>query len=94
LDESINQRNITNYVKAERKSWFGHTNTTPETSIVRKIYRWKPSTGRQVGRQKSRSEDDVRNDLRKMKLLKCAEQVQDRLKWKVIFEKAKTVAEV
>ena len=31
---------------------------------------------------KSRWEDDVRNDLKKMKLVKWAQQVQDRSKWK------------
>jgi hypothetical protein len=34
----------------------------PETSIVKKIYKWKPFAGRPVGRPKSRWEDDVRND--------------------------------
>jgi hypothetical protein len=41
-----------------------------ETSIVRKIYKWKPFTTRPVGRPKSRWRDDVRNDLKKMKLIK------------------------
>ena len=45
-------------------------------------------------RPKFRWEDDVRNDLRKMKIIKWAEQVQDRLKWEDIVEKAKTVQEV
>ena len=44
-------------------------------------------------RPKSRWEDDVRNDLKKMKLIKWA-QVQDRLKWKDIVEKAETVPEL
>jgi len=45
------------------------------------------------GRPKSRWDDvdDVRNDLKKMKLTKWAEQVQDHSKWKNIFEKAKTI---
>jgi hypothetical protein len=44
----------------------------PDISIVKKIYKkeWKPFTGRPVGRPKSRWEDDVRNDLKKMKLIK------------------------
>ena len=46
-----------------------------------------------MGRSKSRLED-VRNDLRKMKLIKRAGKVQDRLKWKDIVEKAKTVPEL
>jgi hypothetical protein len=67
-----------------------------ETGIVKKIYKWKPFTGRPVGRPKSRWEDDVRNDLKKMKLIKWAEQVQDRLRmegYKDMFE-VKTLPEL
>jgi hypothetical protein len=90
----IKQRNIINYFKAQRLSWFGHLNRKPETSIVKRIHKWKPFTGRPAGRPKSRWDDDVRNDLRKMKLVKWAEQVQDRSKWKAIFEKTKTLSEL
>ena len=79
LDELIKHQNIINYVKAQRLSWFGHINRMPETRIVKRIHKWKPFTGRPAGRPKSRWED-VRNDLKKMKLMKWAEQVQDRLK--------------
>jgi hypothetical protein len=47
LDELIKYRNIINYVKAQRLRWFGHINRMPETGIVKKIYKWKPFTGRQ-----------------------------------------------
>jgi hypothetical protein len=50
MDELIKHRNIINYVTAQRLSWFGHINRMPETSIVKKIYKWKPFTGRPVGR--------------------------------------------
>jgi len=65
-----------------------------ETIIVKRIHKWKPFTGRPVGRPKSRWEDDVRDDLKKMKLVKWAEQVQGRLKCKDIVEKAKTLLEL
>ena len=66
-----------------------------ESSIVKKIYKWKPFTSRPVGRPKqSRWEDDVRNGLKQIKLIKWTEQVQDRLKWKVIVGRAKTVSEL
>ena len=94
MDELIKHRNIINYVKAERLGWFGHTNRMPEASIVKRIYKWKPFTGRPAGRPKSRWEDDVRNDLKKMKLVKWAEHVQDRLKWKDIVEKANILSEL
>jgi len=48
LDELIKHQNITNYVKAQRLSWFGHTNRMPDYSIVKRIYKWKPFTGRPV----------------------------------------------
>jgi hypothetical protein len=66
----------------------------PETSIVRKIYKWKPFTSRPVGRPTSRWEDDVRNDLKNMKPRKWTEQVQNHLKWKDIAENAKTLSEL
>jgi len=70
LDELIKHRNIINYVKAKRLSWFGHTNRMPETSMVKRIHKWKPFTGRPAGRPKSRWYDDVTNDLKKMKHVK------------------------
>jgi hypothetical protein len=66
LDELIKHRNKMNYVKSQRLSRFGHTNKMPETSIVRKIYKWQPFRSRPVGRPKYRWED-VRNDMRRMK---------------------------
>jgi len=45
-------------------------------------------------KHKSRWEDDVRNDVKKMKLIKWTEQVQDRLKYKGIVEKAKILPEL
>ena len=87
MDELIKHPNVINFVKAQKLRM-------PETSIVKRIYKWKPFAGRPVGRPKSRWEDYVRNDLKKMKLIKWAEQVQDRLKWKEIVEKAKTIPEL
>jgi len=43
---------------------------------------------------KSRWEDDVRNDLKNTKLMNWTEQIQDRLKWKDIAERAKTRSEL
>jgi hypothetical protein len=94
LDELIKQRNITNYVKAQRLSWVGHIDKMPETSIVKRSHKCKPFTGRPVRKSKSRWEVDVRNDPKKMKLMKWAQQVQDRLKWKDIVEKANTLPEM
>jgi hypothetical protein len=47
LDELIKHRNIVNCVKSQRLSWFGHINRMPETSVIRKIYKWKPQEDQQ-----------------------------------------------
>ena len=94
LDKLIQHRNIINYVKVQRLNWFGHVHRKPETSIVRKIYKWQPYVNRPVGRPKHRWNEDVKTDLRKMKFLKWSEQAQDRLEWKKIFEKTKTLHEL
>ena len=87
-------RPVINYVKAQRLSWYGHIYRKPETSIVKKIYKWQPHVTRPIGRSKDRWDDDVRNDLRKMRLLKWTEQAQDRQEWTKIVEKAKTLHEL
>jgi len=61
---------------------------------VKRIHKWKPFTGRPAGRPKSRWDEDVRNDLKKMKLVQWAEQVQDRSKCKTVVENAKTLSEL
>jgi hypothetical protein len=71
LDELVKRRNIINYVKAQRLSWLGHINRMPETRVVKRIHKWKPFTRRPAGRPKCRWKD-VRNDLKKMKLMKWA----------------------
>jgi len=94
LDELIKHRNVANYDKVQRLSWFGHTNRMPETSIVKRMHKWKPFIGRPAGSSKSQWEDDVRNYVKKMKRVNWAEQVQDGLKWKDIVEKAKPLSEL
>ena len=87
LDNLIQHRNIINDVKSKRMSRFGHIHRKPETSVVKKIYKWQPFVIRPVGRPKNRW-DDVKNDSRKMKITKWSELAHDHLEWKKIVEKA------
>ena len=57
-------------------------------------YKWHPFTNRQVGRPKSGWEDDVKNYLKKLKVVKWPDLVQDRHKWTETVEKAKTLPEL
>jgi hypothetical protein len=52
LDKLIKHKNIINYVKAQRLSWFDHVQRMPDTRRVKKIFNWKPITKRPQGRHK------------------------------------------
>ena len=39
-----------------------------EDRMVKKVYKWKPMLRRPLGRPKNRWEDDIRNDMKKLKI--------------------------
>jgi hypothetical protein len=67
LDKLIRHKNIINYIKAQRLSWFGRLHRMPEEIVVKKVYKWKPMLRRPLGRPKNRWEDDIRNDIKSWK---------------------------
>jgi len=85
----IKHENMVNYIKAQRLSWFSHVQRMPETGAAKKIFKWNLLTTRPRGRPKYRWED-IMQDLCQMKIKNWITCVQDRAKWKVVVEKAKT----
>jgi hypothetical protein len=69
LDILINHANTVRYVKAQRISWRGHIERMPDDRTMKKITNWKHIAPRHIGRPKLRWEEDVRNDLKAMKVL-------------------------
>jgi hypothetical protein len=61
LDKLIGHKNIINYIKAQRLSYFGHLHRMPEDRMVKIVYKWKPLLRRPLRRPKNRWEDDIRN---------------------------------
>jgi hypothetical protein len=91
LDKLIKHKNIVNYIKVQRLSWFGHVQRKLDTRTVKKIFNWKPLTKRSQGRPKYRWEDNIKQDIFQMKIKNWIICVQDRERWKKeIVEKAKT----
>jgi hypothetical protein len=68
LDKLIKRRNIVNYIKAQRLSWFGHTQRMPDTRTVKKIFQWNPLTKRSQGIPKYRWEDSIKQNVCQMKV--------------------------
>jgi hypothetical protein len=90
VDELIRHKNVINHIKAQRLSWFGHLHRIPEEKMVKKVYKWKPMLTRQLGRLKNIWENGIRNYVKKLKIKNWTSYIQDRNKWKLYVEKAKT----
>jgi hypothetical protein len=60
----------------------------------KKVYKWKPMLRRPLGRPKNRREDDLRYDMKKLKIKNWTNCIQDRKNWKLYVEKAKTLKEL
>jgi hypothetical protein len=82
--------NIINQIRAQRLSWFGYVQRMSDNRMVKKIYEWKPISTRLQGRPKSRWDDNVKQDICKMKIKNWTVCVQDRGKWRDVVEKART----
>jgi hypothetical protein len=66
----------------------------PEERMVKKVYKWKPMLRRPLGRPKNRWEDDIMNDIKKLKIKNWTNCIQDRKNGKLYIEKAKTLKEM
>jgi hypothetical protein len=62
----------------------------PDDSMVRKVHEWSPALTRLQGRPKNRWEDDVKNDVTRMKITNWKDCIRNRNEWKKLVEKAKT----
>jgi hypothetical protein len=65
----------------------------PEERMVKRAYKWKPMLTRPLERPKNRWEDDIINDMKKMKIKNWTSYIQDRNTLKLYVEKAKTFKE-
>jgi len=68
LNRLIGNKNIINYIKAQRLAWFGHVHRVPGSSMVKEVYERSPALRRSLGRPKNRWEDDVKSDITNIKI--------------------------
>jgi hypothetical protein len=90
LNRLIRNKNIINYIKAQRLAWFGHVHHMADNRMVKKVYKWTPMSTRSLGRPKNRWEDDVKNYVISMRINSWKDYIRNRSKWKEFVETAKT----
>ena len=57
---------------------------------TRKLLEWKPMGTRPVGRSRQRLQENVMEDLKKLKIKNWKETAKDRRTWRDLVEEAKT----
>jgi hypothetical protein len=63
----------------------------PDSRTNKRIFNWTPLTARSKGRPRQRWEDNIIQDFSQMNIKNWAACVQDRVKWKNVVEKVKTL---
>jgi len=81
---------IVRFIKAQRIKWLGHIQRMDQARPTRKLLVWKPMGTRPVGRPRQRWQEDVMEDLKKLKVKNWKETAKDRRTWSDVAEKAKT----
>ena len=56
------------FIKAQRIKWLGHIQRMDQARPIRKLLGWKPMGTRPVGRPRQRWQEDVMEDLKKLKI--------------------------
>jgi len=90
IDKLIEGADIVKFIKAQRIKWLGHIQRMDQARPTEKLLDWKPVGTRAVGRPRQRWQEDVMEDLKKLKVKKWKETAEDRRAWRDLAEKAKS----
>jgi len=89
IDNLMEGADIVRFIKAQRIKWLGHIQRMDQARPTRKLLDWKPVGIRPVGRPRQRWQEDVMEDLKKLKVKNWKEITKNRT-WRDLVKKAKT----
>jgi hypothetical protein len=90
IDKLIYGADIMRFIKEQRINWLGHIQRMDRTRPTGKLLDWKRMGTRPVGRPRQRWQEDVKEDLKKLKIKTWKETAEDRRTWRDLDEKVKT----
>jgi hypothetical protein len=89
-DKLTEGADIVRFIKAQRIKWLGHIQRMDRARPTGKLLQWIPMGNGPVGRPRQRWQEDVTEDLKKLKLKNWKETAKDRRTWRDLAEKEKT----
>jgi len=81
---------IVRFIKAQRIKWLVHIQRMVQARPARKLLDWNPMGSRPAEKPRQRWQEDVMEDLRKLKVKNWKEAAKDRRTWTDLAEKSKT----
>jgi hypothetical protein len=90
IDKLIEGADIMRFIKAQKIQWLGHIQRMDQPRPARRLLDWKPMGTRPVGRPRQRWQEDVMEDLKRLKIKNRKATAKDRNTWRDLAEKAKT----
>jgi hypothetical protein len=78
----IEGADIARFMKAQRIKWLGHIQRMDQARPTSKLLVWKPMGTRPVGRTRQRWQEDVMEDLKKLKVNNWKEVAKERRSWR------------
>jgi ribosomal protein S28E/S33 len=90
IDKLTEGADTVRYIKVQRIKWLGHIQRLYQARPTRKLLDWKPMGTRRVGKPRQRWQEDVMEDLKKLKVKIWKEAAKGRRIWRDLAEKAKT----
>jgi hypothetical protein len=68
MDNLIEGADTVRFIKAQRIKWLGHIQRMDRARPTRKLLDWKPVGTRTVGKPRQRWQEDVMEDLKKLRV--------------------------
>jgi hypothetical protein len=90
IDKLIKGADIVRFIKAQRIKWVGLIQRMDQARPTGKLLDWKPVGTIPIGRPRQRWQEDVMEDLKKLKVTNWKETAKDRRTLRDVTEKAKT----
>jgi hypothetical protein len=90
IDNLIEGADIVRFIKAQRIKWLGHIQRMDRARPTGKLLNWKPMETKPVGKPRQRWQEDIMEDLKKLKVKNWKEAAKDIRTWRDLAEKAKT----
>jgi hypothetical protein len=90
IDNLTEGADLVRFFKAQRIKWLCHIQRMDQARQARKLLDWNPMGTRPVGRPRQRWQEDVMEDLKKLKVKNWNETAKDRRTWRDLAEKEKT----